>query len=310
MRNGIVSLKQAENYRQFKFALRELCSCAGTTSPFHNAEVIELDSRHGYGFALRHALRHCVDTPFVCVVQHDRTFMRPTPIQETVHAMCNHTNIKYVGMTMRSNLTYKDIFLSKYGRTYYDQLNEIVQRPPELLVDCGKYGPGSESAQAMAYPNEKLRENILSLAETYLGSYQNLEQRSWLETRASDGQRDPDKHQLTLTPTLFWYDNVHIAETAHYRDFVFEPSYKMVARGGFVEDKLSPVMKRTVERLGLKEGHSRFGCFLLDDHSGLFFTGHLDGGTYITSSSRRSTFPTLSSNEDCNGQAALEGKSQ
>ena len=56
----------------------------------------------------------------------------------------------------------------------------------------------------------------------------------------------------------------------------------MVARGGFVEDKLSPVIKRTTERLGLMEGHSRFGCYILDDHSGFYFTGHLDGGSYVT----------------------------
>lgn len=42
-----------------------------------------------------------------------------------------------------------------------------------------------------------------------------------------------------------------------------------------------PVLKKTLDRLGLREGHRRFGCFLLDDHSGYFFTGHLDGGSYI-----------------------------
>ena len=82
----------------------------------------------------------------------------------------------------------------------------------------------------------------------------------------------------------------------------------MVAPGGFVEDKVSPVIKKSVERFGLIEGHARFGCYLLDDHSGMFFTGkfnltkrdggtntrkepsqysffltgHLDGGSYIT----------------------------
>ena len=42
-----------------------------------------------------------------------------------------------------------------------------------------------------------------------------------------------------------------------------------------------------MERLGLREGHSRFGCFLLDDHSGMFFTGHLDGGTYMTQTQKK-----------------------
>jgi hypothetical protein len=54
-----------------------------------------------------------------------------------------------------------------------------------------------------------------------------------------------------------------------------------------VEDKLSPVLKRTVERLGLKDGHSRFGCYLLDDHSGYFFTGHIDGGSYMSEKDRK-----------------------
>jgi hypothetical protein len=94
------------------------------------------------------------------------------------------------------------------------------------------------------------------------------------------------KAQLSLIPTFFWYDNVHICDTAHYRDFVFHPTYKMVVRGGFVEDKLSPVIKQAVERMGLVQGHARFGCFLLDDHSGMFFTGHLDGGSYLTKDKR------------------------
>ena len=60
---------------------------------------MELEERQGYGFALRHALYHEVATPFVCVIQHDRTFMRSTPMNEVVRAMINKRNgdIKYVG---------------------------------------------------------------------------------------------------------------------------------------------------------------------------------------------------------------------
>lgn len=99
---------------------------------------------------------------------------------------------------------------------------------------------------------------------------------------AAQGVNKDGFHQLSLTPTLFWYDNTHIVRTSHYRDFIFNPVYKMVARGGFVEDKLSPIMKRSCERLGLKDGHAKFGCYILDDHSGDVFTGHLDGGSYNT----------------------------
>lgn len=291
MRNGIVTRDQGEKYKQYKRNLQRLCETASETSPFHNAVVEELDERQGYGFALRHALRCCVSTRFVCVVQHDRTFMRPTPVKETVEAMFRHPNIKYVGMSMRSNLMYRDIFVGKYGAVYQEELRDLILRVPELRVDQSLYGPGSKSTERISCFTEKLRENILALAEAYQGSMQLAMEQAWSESAPVPRL----KHQLSLTPTLFWYDNVHICETKHYRDFIFDPVYKMVAKGGFVEDKLSPVIKRTVERLGLAEGHSRFGCYLLDDHSGFFFTGHLDGGSYMTTEAKASLFQQYSS---------------
>ena len=185
---------------------------------------------------------------------------------------------------MRSNLLYRDIFLAKYGRRYMDAMRECIIRPPELLVDANEYGPNSSSTTKMEDSvYETLRDNIRALADTYQASQQNIDHLAWLQNNSlPDG-----KWQLSLTPTFFWYDNVHICETAHYRDFVFDPAYKMVAKGGFVEDKLSPVIKKTVERFGLKHGHARFGSFLLDDHSGMFFTGHLDGGNYLCVDEKR-----------------------
>ena len=188
-------------------------------------------------------------------------------------------------MSMRSNLMMRDQFVGQYGGLYADEMLQCILRPAELLLDANMFGPNSESTQNMNYgaKGDKLRKNLLALAETYKGSQQCLDHIEWL-TRS---QIPNDKCQLSLTPTLFWYDNVHICETSHYRDFIFDPQYRMVVRGGFVEDKLSPVIKKTVERLGLKEGHSRFGCYLLDDHSGMFFTGHLDGGSYMTPEQKR-----------------------
>jgi len=283
MRNGIVTADQNKNYFVFKQNLKQLCQEHGESSilsPFNRTTVHELDIRQGYGFALRHALRECVDTPYVIVIQHDRTFMRPTPVAETVRTMWYNSNIKYVGMSMRSNLMMRDQFIGQYGACYSDEMLDCILRPPELLLDANKFGPNSESTENVDYGDKggKLRENLLALEETYRKSQQHLDNIEWLKASPVP----EDKCQLSLTPTLFWYDNVHICETSHYRDFIFDPYLKMVVKGGFVEDKLSPVIKRTVERLGLKEGHSRFGCFLLDDHSGIFFTGHLDGGNYLT----------------------------
>lgn len=290
MRNGIVNEEQANNYKIFKQRLRKLCEEASNESPFRNTRVEELDERMGYGFALRHSLRHCVSTHFVCVIQHDRTFMRQTPLYDVVHTMWRHRTIKYVGFSMRSNLMYRDIFEGKYGKASKEELGNMILRPPELLLDAATYGPNGNSDEALAdLVGEKVLKSIRACAGAYRTSMQCTKQLKWVQ----DHPPPEGKHQLSLTPTLFWFDNTHICETAHYRDFVFHLKYKMVARGGFVEDKLSPVMKRTTERLGLTEGHARFGCYILDDHSGLFFTGHLDGGSYVTEETRAAMVETM-----------------
>lgn len=286
LRNGIATIEQVKNYAAFKSRLRKLCNEANlpntstrSENPFRNTRVVELKERHGYGFALRHALYHCVTTPYVCVIQHDRTFMRPTPVAEVVSAMRNdpEQKIKYVGLNMRSNLMYYDIFSGKYGRRAVDEFKTMILRPEELCIGDNAFGVDGESAKNLiGYDTEKRREAMESLKETYRGSHQCITHNEWVQSHPQmDGY-----NQLSLTPTLFWYDNTHIVQTSHYRDFVFNPQYKMVARGGFVEDKLSPCIIRSCERLGLKDGHSKFGCYLLDDHSGAVFTGHLDGGTY------------------------------
>mmetsp|Transcript_32773 Transcript_32773/g.73712 ORF Transcript_32773/g.73712 Transcript_32773/m.73712 type:complete len:641 (+) Transcript_32773:56-1978(+) len=278
LRNGIASTDQASNYTEFKRRLREICCEADVSSPFFNTSVVELEERQGYGFALRHALRHCVSTPYVCVIQHDRTFMRETPIDEVIQVMLSNPGVKYVGINQKSNLNYVDIFSGKYGRRAVEEYKSMILRPPQLNIGGGIYGPSGTSANGIEFDTEKRRQNVRSQRETYKGTHQFLTQEEWVKSNLhlqADG-----RHQLSLSPTIFWYDNTHVVSTSHYRDFIFDPQYKMVARGGFVEDKLSPAIVRSCERLGLRDGHAKFGCYILDDHSGVTFTGHLDGGSF------------------------------
>jgi hypothetical protein len=273
MRNGIVTGVQADVYTQYKTNIRRLAEEAGPQSTFANTIVVELEERHGFGYSLRHAVRNHVTTPYVCVVQHDRTFIRNTPVAATVSAMWRHSHIKYVGFNMKSNLTYRDTFQSKYGngKHHQNEFDNMILRVPELCLSSADYGPGSRSIDSM---KPKLREKVHRWARAYMESAHGRHFRQ-IE------QEDETKCQLSLIPTLFWFDNTHICETNHYRDFIFYDAYRQVARGGFVEDKVSPLLKKTCERLGLRDGHSRYGCFLLDDHSGAAFTGHIDGGTFM-----------------------------
>eukprot|EP00543_Licmophora_paradoxa_P012351 CAMPEP_0202471868 /NCGR_PEP_ID=MMETSP1360-20130828/85929_1 /ASSEMBLY_ACC=CAM_ASM_000848 /TAXON_ID=515479 /ORGANISM="Licmophora paradoxa, Strain CCMP2313" /LENGTH=206 /DNA_ID=CAMNT_0049098115 /DNA_START=33 /DNA_END=653 /DNA_ORIENTATION=+ len=193
----------------------------------------------------------------------------------------NSKFIKYIGMSMRSNLAYRDIFASKYGKSASEDLGELVLRPPELILDAKVYGPDGATIHI---ENPKLRKNIETVRQNYFATAQNVDQETWLEQ--NHNLVPHGKHQLTLTPTLFWYDNTHICETKHYRDFCFYEEYKMITRGGFVEEQISPCLLKGVERFGLARGHQKFGCYLLDDHSGYFFTGHLDGGSFLVRSEK------------------------
>lgn len=307
LRNGIATQEQAKNYMEFKRRLHSLCSTTNdsdnlsTSTLFHNTKVVELTERHGYGFALREAVRHHVHTPYVCVIQHDRTFLRSTPVWETVQAMRkNSTLLKYVGFTMKSNLMYHDIFMSKYGRRSYDIVKKtMIQRPMDLLLSNSIYGGNGISCQEILSnsntSNSRGNESLLTLQKTYMSSESYQAHKEWLVCKQQEQGNDnmTDMTQLSLIPTLFWYDNIHIAETSHYRDLVFDDKSKMVAKGGFVEDKLTQVMVRQVEKLGLVEGHRMFGCYLLDDHSGFFFTGHLDGGRYMSDKARKEFLKTI-----------------
>ena len=240
----------------------------------------ELDARHGYGFALRNAITH-VKSPFVCVIQHDRTFMRKTPIRQIIETMVNDVQqkVKYVGLSMRSNLMYRDIVLSKYGKIATKGLCDLVLLPQELVLD----DQSLVVDEMQKLHQSALWDNVVQLSQTYMKSFHYMSHVDMIQRRSMNSTTDDFIRQrpCSLTPTLFWYDNIHICRVDHYRDFVFSSKYKMVARGGFVEDKLSPALIRNLEKLGLKDGHAKFGCYLLDDHSGFFYTGHLDGGSFI-----------------------------
>ena len=249
---------------------------------------------------------------------------------------------------MRSNLLYREIFQSKYGKEALKELESMVLLPPELVIDYNTkrkdelvlpsnvpptptsislgmemmgFGGSfrdepsildNEDGILFAKKNERVRKNVEALAVTYRTTQQYLghmemvlnKQLQIAENDEDDnGTIDNDdsanstinnhqhdctnRQQLSLTPTLFWYDNVHICETEHYRSFIFDKSKRMVAKGGFVEDKLSPVIVSNVERYGLRDGHSDFGCYLVDDHTGYFYTGHLDGGSYMSPDDRK-----------------------
>ena len=281
MRSGIVDDAQEGNYAEYKKQLKQRCvdDADDQALPFHNTRILDLPTRHGYGFALKASLS-LVETPYVIVIQHDRNFMRSTPVEEAVRVMEVDPTVKYVGMCMRSNLMYLEQFVGKYGRPMLDDLDREVKRPRELELEGGKYG-GSEAAEGVFRDYHRVRDKYRLIRDNYRVSVPYVKY-----VRDNDGRND-GRCQASLIPTVFWYDNVHVCRTEHYRNWVFDAGRKLVKRGGFVEDKLSPRIVEDVRREGFREGWGKYGCYLLDDHAGVAFTGHMDGGAWMTEDMRR-----------------------
>ncbi|CAK0895024.1 unnamed protein product [Prorocentrum cordatum] len=114
-RSGIVDAASAANYEAYKACLR------GRERPAEGAvgglRVLELDSRHGFGFAVKAALE-LVRTPYVIVLQHDRPFIRRADIPRVVAAMeADPQRLKYMGMPTGTTLGHAYHVLSKYRLT-------------------------------------------------------------------------------------------------------------------------------------------------------------------------------------------------
>ena len=64
---------------------------------FHCAQLVELEERQGFGFAVKQAMP-LVDTPVVLVAQHDRAFFRSVDIYGSVQLLLRFPlRYKYIG---------------------------------------------------------------------------------------------------------------------------------------------------------------------------------------------------------------------
>lgn len=112
-RQGIADAESAMKYDAYKDVLRSRAVAAHGDAP--SVQVLELDSRHGFGFAVRAALP-LVKTPYILVMQHDRVVMREVDIPRVLAAMeGDPTRLKYVGLPTSTTIVHREHVLSKYG---------------------------------------------------------------------------------------------------------------------------------------------------------------------------------------------------
>jgi hypothetical protein len=104
-RQGQVTEEGARNYEEFKARVRKLSQEGGL---FANSQMLECEERQGFGYALREAINKpgLITTPYVIVVQHDRTFMRSVDLHSVILAMDAHKELFYVGFPTSSVLNH------------------------------------------------------------------------------------------------------------------------------------------------------------------------------------------------------------
>ncbi|RKO90140.1 hypothetical protein BDK51DRAFT_39459 [Blyttiomyces helicus] len=100
------------------------------------------------------------------------------------------------------------------------------------------------------------------------------------------------RYDIPLTRLFFWFDKNHIAETDHYRNFVF--SQGRFQRGDFIEDTFGQSQLTDIKRRTQAEGlaaHARYGTFLYYPADGqLSHITHLNGRKYLTEEGRKGLF--------------------
>jgi hypothetical protein len=123
LKRGICTPESTARYRAYIAALRELVE--GGKRPWSSSvTIVELPSRHGFGFAVRQGLLSRI-SEYVMVVQHDRPFARGFDLAGLLDAMDSEAaSVKYVCLPTHSTHQHPSLFL---GRSK-------VRLPPERRV--------------------------------------------------------------------------------------------------------------------------------------------------------------------------------
>lgn len=272
-RQGLVDADYAARYGEMKARLAARVEADAGLSRrdgalFANCKVLEMDERVGFGFALKAALEE-VTTKYIVVNQHDRTWMRFCDVGRVVQAMEGSVEDGIEGSL-------------RVAADGTEQVVKVVSFLTRSTLNYTKRTVGRETWRGY---------------EEGIGS---------LTRRPPCLVDDGGGSVAALFPLLQFYDSTHVALAEYYRGFIFARETHLVARGGFVEDKVSNRMMESIKKRGLAGGHRRYGVYLYDDglswdgvddgkrhaHRGDGVTamvGHLDGRSLLTEAQRSET---------------------
>jgi hypothetical protein len=245
-RSGRVTQDAYDRYVEYK---KKIASLFHESSIFkgENYELIELKERHGFGFAVRKAMFHHVQTPIVLIVQHDRTFMRPVDVISIVSTMKKYrSQIGYILLPITSTNSYVNQWFTKFSQS------------------------GIKGKEA------DLRTYKINLVDNYSDSNSKCYSNCNAETKEEKKRVVPH-----LLPCFRWYDSSHFAFSDFYRDHVFSNQLKLVTKGGFIEDKLGQAQRAYYIQHGVAKGAKFWKMWLYqdDDPNVERMIAHLDGSS-------------------------------
>lgn len=253
MRSGYVDDQCAVNYAEYKWKLSARCAADEgkewhpSDALFANTRLLYLQARHGYAYSLREALRPergLVTTPYVCVVQHDRTFLRSVPVAKILHAMEESLSRK---CPERGICKFESSAAAKSENVH------VCQACCQPVHSVGLLTRSNVNYLARVSGRPFVRKENLDLNSlTWVPS-------AW-ENSDVCGR---------LVPLIHFYDSTHIARTDHYINFIVNPKRRIVARGGFVEEGVTSALHEAIRREGFVVGHGVFGCYLFEEPLGL-----------------------------------------
>ena len=272
-KRGRITQDAVGAYQQYLRKLETLSS-----AEFVNTELLLLETRHGFSFAVRRALE-LVETRFVLVVQHDRLITRSFDLGAVLHAFDafprshGSSAVKYVAFQTRQTVAG-----AHQARVCSRANGKHVVFPPPLRM--------RRKARAKEVARQDTSTRWTAVAE------------------GDDFKEAEDEAVISLEPLAFWYDSTHCCEANHYREFIFQETLRREEKiadedgsrtrlrlGDFVEDTVGHQLLNAVKKAattidGFIEAHEPYGTYLWNDAVDEVHVRHIDGRKYLSPEQR------------------------
>jgi len=128
-KSGQVTEEAQRVYAYYQSRLRHLCA-PSSGSTLAGAELLILEKHHGFSHALRRGLMR-VTTRYVLVAQHDRVFMAPAPLRESIDILDSEPDVSYLTFTTGSTVRH-DSWVKQYNLGVVPR--RVLARPGVELI--------------------------------------------------------------------------------------------------------------------------------------------------------------------------------